>query len=767
MDIKKAKARVNELHQELNHHNQLYYNDATQAISDSEYDTLMNELKRLEELYPELATDDSPTQRVGGAPLKEFKQIKHPVRMLSIEDIHELKEEQLIDGNSKTEHNLIEWHKKTLNALPSDQETFTVEPKIDGVAVSIMYEKSKLQYAATRGDGEIGDDITQNVLTIKTIPISLPKNAPRSFEIRGEIFMPNKAFEELNKIRSEEGEPKFINPRNATAGTLKQLDPGIVSKRPIDIIFHSFGLIDGYDLNTIEQYRNLLIELKLPVDNWFKVIKNSDQLRAAVIELDSDRHTFPYGTDGAVIKVNQIQSHELLGSTSKFPRWACAYKYRPEQGQTVLKAVTIQVGRTGVLTPVAELDPIFISGTTVSRATLHNQDEIDRKDIRIGDTVIIEKSGEIIPAVIKVNLDKRPKNTAQFDLYSHVNGKCPSCESNISREEGFTAWRCNSPACPDQLIAKLKHFGGRKMLDLDGLGISVAEKLVTSKLVKHPLDLFDLEQEQLANMELEPAKLNSGVKSKPRRFGEKKAGKLIESIQRSKDLPLSNWLHALGIPNLGESASKECSRVHASFKEILNSPILDQISERWKIENWLKNNSSKSKTNTKNTSTGEKKSLKSKEFRERINEINDNLDEYQISSELGGVACISLVTYFDSDAGKWSLDKLNKLNLNPISTNYAPVASDEEKKNLALSGTTWVITGTLSESRNHFKDLIEKHGGNVTGSISKKTTYLLAGQNPGSKIDKARTLNVTTLDEKKLSELISESQLVLDIETST
>ena len=767
MDIKKAKGRVNELHKELNHHNQLYYNDATQAISDKEYDSLMNELKRLEELYPDLINDGSPTQRVGGTPLKEFKQISHHVRMLSIEDIHELKEEEILDTNSRTEHKLIEWHKKTLNILHSDQETFTVEPKIDGVAVSIMYENSKLQYAATRGDGETGDDITQNILTIKSIPTSLPKKAPRSFEIRGEVFMQNKAFEELNRIRCEEGEPKFINPRNATAGTLKQLDPGVVSKRPIDVIFHSFGLIDGYELNTIEQYRKLLIELNLPVDNWFKVIKSSDQLRSAVLELDSDRHTFPYGTDGAVIKVNQIESHDLLGSTSKFPKWACAYKYRPEQGQTVLSGVTIQVGRTGVLTPVAELDPIFISGTTVSRATLHNQDEIDRKDIRIGDTVIVEKSGEIIPAVIKVNLDKRPQNTVPFDLYSHVNGKCPSCESLISREEGFSAWKCNYPTCPDQLIAKLKHFGGRKMLDLDGLGISVAEKLVTSELVKHPLDLFELVPEQLANMELEPAKLTSGVKSKPRRFGEKKAMKLIESIQRSKDLPLSSWLHALGIPNLGESASKECSRMHESLNEILNSSILERISEKWKMENWLKNNSSRSKNKMTDKSEDKDNSQKSKEVRKRIKEINGSLDAHKISSELGGVACISLITYFNSDTGKWSLDRLNKLNINPTSTNYSPIPSHEKTKNLPLSRTTWVITGTLSESRNHFKDLIEKHGGNVTGSISKKTTYLLAGKNPGSKIDKANKLNVTILGEDELGELISESQLVLDIETST
>jgi len=767
MDINKAKARVNELHQELNYHNQLYYNEGTQAISDSEYDSLMKELKGIEELYPTLISVDSPTQRVGGAPLKEFKQISHPVKMLSIEDIHELKEEEILDTNTSAEQNLIEWHKKTLKALPSEQETFTVEPKIDGVAVSIMYENSKLQYAATRGDGDTGDDITQNILTIRSIPTSLPENAPSSFEIRGEVFMPNNAFEELNKIRSEEGKTKFINPRNATAGTLKQLDPGIVSKRPIDVIFHSFGLIEGYELKTIEQYREFLIELNLPVDNWFKIIKNSKELRTVVLELDSDRHAFPYATDGAVIKVNQIESHNSLGSTSKFPRWACAYKYRPEQGQTVLNGITIQIGRTGVLTPVAELDPIFISGTTVSRATLHNQDEIDRKDIRIGDTVMIEKSGEIIPAVIKVNLDKRPQNTTPFDLYSHVNGKCPSCDSVITREEGFTAWRCNSLKCPDQLIAKLKHFGGRKMLDLDGLGISVAEKLVTSGLVKHLLDLFDLETQQLANMELEPAKLNSGTKSKPRRFGEKKAIKLIESIQRSKDLPLSRWLHALGIPNLGESASKECSRTHMSFDEILNSSILDSISERWEKETWLKNNPARSKNNESDSPSEKSRNEQSKEYKKRIIEINDILDDYQISSELGGVACTSVITYLNSETGKSSLDKLKEFNINPTSTNYAPVPSTEQTKNLPLSETTWVITGTLSESRSHFKELIENQGGNVTSSISKKTTYLLAGQNPGSKIGKAKKLNIKILSEDGLNHLISDSQLDLDIETST
>jgi DNA ligase (NAD+) len=754
MDIKKAKARVTQLQKELTYHNQLYYNDGTQAISDGDYDSLMNELKGIEELYPSLITDDSPSQRVGGTPLKEFKQISHPVRMLSIEDIHELKEEEIIDTDTTAENNLIEWHKKTLKTLPSDQELFTVEPKIDGVAVSIMYENSKLQYAATRGDGETGDDITQNILTIRTIPTSLPNNAPSTFEIRGEVFMPNKAFEELNQIRSEEGKTKFINPRNATAGTLKQLDPYVVSKRPIEVIFHSFGLIGGYDLKTIEQYRQFLMELNLPVDKWFRIIQSSAQLKAAVLELDSDRHTFPYGTDGAVIKVNQIKSHESLGSTSKFPRWACAYKYRPEQGQTILNGVTIQVGRTGVLTPVAELDPIFISGTTVSRATLHNQDEIDRKDIHIGDTVMIEKSGEIIPAVIKVNLDKRPQNTIRFDLYAHVNGKCPSCNSAIFKEDGFTAWKCNSPNCPDQIMAKIKHFGGRRMLDLEGLGISVAEKLVTSELVKNPLDLFDLKAEQLAEMQLEPAKLNSGAKSKPRRFGEKKALKLTGSIQTAKDLPLARWLHALGIPNLGESASKECARTHRTFDEILNSSILELISERWEKENWVKNNPVKSKITTKNNASGIDRSEQSKQFKNRIIEINESLEDYKISSELGGVACRSLITYLNSETGKSSLNKLKCLNVSPISTNYAPIPSLQKTENLPLSGTTWVITGTLSESRAHFKNLIETNGGNVTGSISKKTNYLLAGQNPGSKIDKANKLRIEVITEYKLNDLI-------------
>ena len=755
MDINEAKAKVAELHKELNHHNQLYYIEGTQAISDGEYDSLMNELKRIEELYPTLTSLDSPTQRVGGAPLTEFKQVNHPVRMLSIEDIHELKEEQIESTNENSEHNLIEWHKKTLNALPTNQSTFTVEPKIDGVAVSIMYKNSKLQYAATRGDGETGDDITQNILTIKSIPTSLPNNAPHTFEIRGEVFMPNKAFEELNKARSEEGKAKFINPRNATAGTLKQLDPRVVSKRPIDVIFHSFGQINDLDLKTIEQYRKYLMELNLPVDKWFKIIQSSEQLKAAVLELDSDRHTFPYGTDGAVIKVNLIESHKSLGHTSKFPRWACAYKYRPEQGNTILKEVTIQVGRTGVLTPVAELEPIFISGTTVSRATLHNQDEIIRKDIRIGDTVVIEKSGEIIPAVIKVNLEKRPDKAVPFVLHSHINGKCPSCASTISKESGFTAWRCNNSKCPDQAIAKLKHFGGRRMLELDGLGISVAEKLVTSGLITHPLDLFELRSDELAKMELEPAKLNSGATSKPRKFGEKKAMKLIESIQKSKDLPLSRWLHALSIPNLGESASKECARTHRSFDEILSSSILKLISERWEKENWIKNNPVKANKKNKDSTSILARSSQSKEHKKRIQEINRILEDYKISPELGGVASTSLMTYLKSETGKSSLNKLDLLNIYPSSANYAPIPSLEKAQNLSLNETTWVITGTLSESRNHFKRIIEDNGGNVTGSISKKTNYLLAGQNPGSKLDKAEKLNVKVVSENELISLIS------------
>ena len=718
--------RVLELSQQLEHHNKLYYQDAEPEISDAEYDALMNELKKLEAAHPSLAKADSPTQRVGGAPLKDFQQIKHLVPMLSIEDIHELKDEELEalqDPNASKMQNLRDWYQRLAKNLGVDHVALTVEPKIDGVAVSAVYRDGVLDYAVTRGDGTTGDDISQNIRTIKSIPLRLPGGAPALFEVRGEVFMPNEAFAKLNEQRDEAGEPAFVNPRNATAGTLKQLDSKLVAARPLDCIFHSYGQVDDAPYTSTSEFQQTLRDYQLKSTPWFEEVDNVDDLLAAIAKLDEDRHHFAYATDGAVIKVSKLSTHQQLGATTKHPKWACAYKFLPEQKETLLRDITIQVGRTGVLTPVAELEPVFVSGTTVSRATLHNQDEIDRKDVRIGDTVIIEKAGEIIPAVVKVITAKRPAQSQPFNLYQYVNGQCPSCSGPIEQEEGFVAWRCLNFACPAQAVTRIKHFASRKALDIDGLGTAVAEKLVETQKVRTTLDLFDLEPDSLADLLLDPAQLEAGT-SKPRRLGEKKAALITDSLNDSKQSPLSRWIFAMGIPQIGESAAREIARLHRSLGEVASSSILKDLAELPDFEELT--------------------------VSKRKKENHPRLAQYQIESELGPVAAQHIVTFFNSLAGQHVLDKLEALGINPDSDNYDPKKSTAQSLDSPIAGKTFVITGTLTRPRPEFKQLIEAAGGKVSGSISKNTDFLLAGEKAGSKRSKAESLGVSILSEDEL-----------------
>ena len=727
-------ARINELCSQLEHHNELYYQQAEPEITDAEYDSLMGELKKLEKAHPELATPDSPTQRVGGAPLEGFEQIKHLVPMLSIEDIHELKDEELeqlqqIDPSATRAENLKEWFKRFQRSLGHSNVRLTIEPKIDGVAVSIVYRNGLLDYAVTRGDGSTGDDITQNIKTIKSIPLRLPEGAPSLFEVRGEVFMPNKEFTELNKQRDEAGEPAFVNPRNATAGTLKQLDSKLVATRPLDCIFHSYGRVDDAPYATVSEFQQTLKGYGLKCSHWFHQPSSNQELLARIQQLDEDRHGFPYATDGAVIKVDELSIHQQLGATSKHPKWACAYKFLPEQKETLLKTITIQVGRTGVLTPVAELEPVFVSGTTVSRATLHNQDEIDRKDVRINDTVIIEKAGEIIPAVVKVITAKRKPNSEPFNLFDYVEGKCPSCSGPIEQEEGFVAWRCVNFACPAQAVTSIKHFSSRKALDIDGLGTAVAEKLVENHIVRTTLDLFDLREESLAHLLLDPAKLETGD-SKPRRLGEKKAKVITTSLEQAKQAPLSRWIYAMGIPHIGESAAREIARLHHNLSEVASSSILQDLAEL--------------------------PDFKELSVSKRKKENHPRLAKYQIESELGPVAAQHITGFFKSEGGLHVLEKLETLSIHPISDNFDPEKSAHATADSAIAGKTFVITGTLSQPRPEFKKIIEANGGKVSGSISSKTDYLLAGEKAGSKRTKAEGLGVTILDETAFNNLLDE-----------
>ena len=707
--------RIAELRAELNRHNQLYYQDAQPEVSDAEYDRLFRELEDLEKANPELHDPNSPTHRVGGAPLDSFEQRTHLLPMLSIDDLF-------------SEEEVAEFFKRLQKGLNLEEIALTVEPKIDGVACSLVYRDGSLDYALTRGDGNRGDDISQNVRTIRNIPLNL-KNAPPLLEVRGEIFMPSEGFAKLNTQRDEAGLDTFANPRNATAGTLKSLDPKVVASRPLAFLAHGLGANEGADMANEDDFRKLLDKFQIPRNSPIWYVRTLEETLTAIRELDDKRHNLGHGTDGAVIKLLNFEQREIVGFTSRAPRWASAFKYPPEQKETLLKDITIQVGRTGVLTPVAELEPVFVSGTTVSRATLHNQEEIERKDVRIGDTVIVEKAGEIIPSVVSVVVSKRPENTPPFHLPTALNHKCPSCDGPIEKPDRFVAWRCVNFECPAQAVTSITHFAGRKALDLDGLGESVAIKLVETKLAASPLDLFSLSLDKLANLLLDPAKSSDGLtKSKERRFGEKRANTLIKSLVKAREeMPLSRWLFAMGISQIGESAARELSRLHEKLGDLPESEIVADLSD-------LPDFSELSKS-------------------KRKKENHPRLKQYQIDDNLGPVAAQHLLTFFRSKAGKTVLAKLRELGIDPKSDNFAPNPATTTKE-LRFTGKTFVITGTLSAPRQEFKELIEGNGGKVSGSISSKTNFLLSGEGGGSKRTKAESLGIPVIDEIEIKKML-------------
>jgi DNA ligase (NAD+) len=670
----------------------------------------------------------------------------------------------------------------------------------------MVYRNGSLEYAATRGDGQTGDDVTQNVRTIRNVPAFLYNSANKSkvqnelgenishiekneslhtrstssqstsqsllgrleedlptghgdnvqkrlrqeaesifewtidsdrlreparisqntegnkknfidiiptlLEVRGEIFMPNAAFAAMNAERDEAGLPTFANPRNATAGTLKQLDPKIVAQRPLAFFAHGLGAYEGPELATESDFHDLLDALSIPRNQPLIHARNLTEMLDAVARINHERHQLDYGTDGAVIKVLDRDQRATLGFTSRAPRWAAAYKFLPEQKETILHSITVQVGRTGVLTPVAELEPVLVSGTTVARATLHNQDEITKKDIRLGATVLIEKAGEIIPAVVKVI--RFPEGALPFSLYDFVEGKCPSCSGPISQESGFVAWRCTNFACPAQAVTSISHFASRKALDITSLGETVAEALVRHNLCRSPLDLFSLTLDQLAP-------LNLGSESDPRRFGEKNAQKILDGLQSARSKPLNRWIYAMGIRNIGESAARELSRLHQSLGELSQSEILRELRA---------------------------------DTRADAKKKNPILQSYGITCDVGTVAAESILSFFESDAGSYVLDKLKEHGIDPQSENFLPRIEDVDLSSLPLAGKTFVITGTLSAPRDDFKKLIESKGGKVSGSISASTHFLLSGEGGGSKRDKAIALGVHVIDEAALQSML-------------
>src|SRR6059058_4769262 len=628
-----ARTRIEALRNEIEEHNWRYYEKAAPTISDREYDRLYKELVDLETQFPELVTPHSPTQRVGGKPLQSFAQIQHRVPMLSLE-------------NTYSEEEVVNFYKRITRLLPEEKIPVVIEPKVDGVAVSVMYENGKLKYAATRGDGSVGDEITQNIKTIKSVPHQLPGAAPKVFEVRGEAYLDRVGFEKLNKEREAAGLPLFANPRNAAAGSLKQLDSSIAAKRPLGMIFYGTGAIEGTEVDRHSKIFPLFKKLGLPTHEHWSLVDSVDQILKAIHDLDEIRRGFPYETDGAVIKVDALAQRERLGFTAKSPRWAIAYKYAAERVETKLLDIIVQVGRTGILTPVAMLEPVVVSGSTVSRATLHNEDEIKRKDIRIGDTVVIEKAGEVIPAVVEVVKSKRPRNAKPFDFLKHIHGKCPVCGGEVRRDPQFVAWRCENLQCPAQATRRLEFFAARGALDIESVGGIVADKLVERGLVREPLDLFELKVEQLG-------KLNLGTEENPRIFGEKNATKAIQAIERARTFPLSRWLYALAIPDVGKTTAADLARFHQTIEDVASSKLLRNVLAYREIKG--------DKEATKEIA---ERLIKSSFAQRSKSKIDKNAG---IVTEVGPVVAKSVLDLFASAAGKKILQRMKQLGIRPKS----------------------------------------------------------------------------------------------------
>jgi len=731
-----AKKRRARLVDEIRTHDRAYYSDAKPTISDRDYDRLQHELLELEKAFPDLVTPDSPSQRVSGEPLKAFKPVRHLLPMLSLD-------------NTYSQEEIRDFVKRVQKLLPDEALDWSVEPKVDGVAVSLRYEDGRLTVGATRGDGTTGDDITANIKTIRSVPISLgSKNAdvPALLEVRGEVYMSKAGFEKLNAAQRAAGEEVYANARNTAAGSLKQLDPRIVATRPLDIVVYNIGKVEGskaHPSTHTEVLRWLKsLGFRTPERIWH--CHSADELIAAIDELDRVRRDFPYETDGAVVKLNSFVQRERAGFTAKAPRWAIAYKYAAEQAETTLRDITIQVGRTGALTPVAELEPVFLAGSTISRATLHNEDEIKRKDIRVGDTVVIEKAGEVIPAVISVVLAKRPKQSEPFDFAGHLHGKCPVCGGKIARDPKYVVWRCENLQCPAQATRRLEFFTARGALDIESVGGIVADKLVERDLVSEPLDLFELKLEQLAT-------LNLGTEESPRIFGEKNATKAVQAIERARTFPLSRWLFALAIPDVGKTTAQDLARFHPTIDAVAQSSLLQDIldyHDKTAQLSGLKKEDPKRHEQLKQEIKATADRLVASHFAAPSKSKAGK--ESDIVTKVGPVVAKSVLDFFASDHGKKTLRRIKQLEIQPADE----TVSAEKAADLPFAGKTFVLTGTLpTMKREEAAAKIEALGGKVSSSVSGNTDYVLAGAEAGSKLDKAQKLGVKIIDEAEFLKL--------------
>lgn len=677
-------SRIAELREQLEEHSYRYYVLDAPTISDAEYDRLFRELEKLEEAHPELVTPQSPTQRVGSKPSDKFEPYRHRHPMLSLGNVFDHDEFREFDARVK----------RHLGMSEDAVVTYAAEPKIDGLSVELVYEDGALTVGSTRGDGVTGENITSNVRTIKAIPLELRKARPGIFEVRGEVFLPKEDFRELNREREDNGEPTFANPRNAAAGSLRQLDPAVTASRPLRAIFYAMSSIPSDD-DLPQTHHGLLAwfrELGLPTFET-RVCQGVDEALAAYDELLARREDFAYEIDGVVFKVNEHRLQVELGQVSRAPRWAIAFKLPAQQENTVVEAIEIQVGRTGALTPVAHLKPVGVGGVTVSRATLHNADEIERKDVRVGDTVVVQRAGDVIPEVVKVVEEKRPQGSEPFRFPE----KCPECGTEVIRPEDEVVVRCpNTTGCPAQIHEGLKHFVSRKAMDIDGLGGKRLEMLTRAGLVASRPDIFRLDEGSLlAAKDLYLERVPDGDSSVPG-FQKKGAKNLVNAIEAAKTRPLERFIFALGIRHVGEFVAKLLAHSLGSIDALRTASL------------------------------------------EQLNAIHG----------IGDEVARAVVAWFAEDDNQRMLDELLALGVTPEGPN-------RENQSDKLAGKTLVVTGKLEKlSRDEAKRLIESHGGRAASSVSKKTDLLVAGEAAGSKLDKARELGVPIVNEQEFLEML-------------
>jgi DNA ligase (NAD+) len=732
--------RLNELRETIRRHDRLYYVEARPEIGDADYDALYRELEALERAHPEWITPDSPTQRVGGAPLAAFRQVRHNPPMMSLDKTHSRDE-------------LLDFDTFLRRQLPDEVWNYVVEPKIDGVAFSLLYEDGALTRAATRGNGEIGDDITANIKTIRSIPLRLAE-APPLLEVRGEVYMSRDGFAELNQREEEAGREPFMNPRNAAAGSLKQLDPREVARRPLDALLYATGAIKGAVFPSHSGLLQRLADWGFRTPPWLRLCVDIQAVLTAIDELEALRHTFPFEIDGAVVKVNRRELYDRLGSTAKSPRWARAFKYEPERAETRIWQITVQVGRTGVLTPVAELDPVLLAGSEIARATLHNADEIARKDIRIGDRVWVVKAGDVIPAIESVLTEKRTGEERVFTMPE----TCPECGSPVVRREDEVAHRCVNPACPAQRVGRLEHFASRDALDIRAIGGKVAEALVAQELVRDPLDLFSLTLPQLEAFRIGDEATGT------RRFG-KNAQTALDALDAARTLPLDRWLFATGIPGIGVTVAEQIAAAHARFSDLDASPILQAVVRL--AELYAEAAAVNPRSTLNRPQDDEERNERQARFNRLCGEIGVTGDELVAagvatktpgstlpplySSVIKTEAARSVLAYFASDYGQRYLARLRELGIDPQAKARLPVPADAP-----LAGVTFVLTGTLSQPRAQIAEQIKAAGGIVQDAVTKQTRYLVAGGNVGAtKTNKARALGTTVVDEAGLLALLA------------